>query len=89
MSNCGYCVDFDKTWNDIVNETTKNQAVVNYTTVKYNITDGADGMEAGKKYNINSTPTILLVHNTSGSVVQYEGKRNTADIIAFANQNAN
>uniref|UniRef100_A0A6C0CHI5 Thioredoxin-like fold domain-containing protein n=1 Tax=viral metagenome TaxID=1070528 RepID=A0A6C0CHI5_9ZZZZ len=88
MTNCGYCNDFQPTWDNIVTDAINNQAIINYTTVKYDISDGGDGMAAGRKYNVNSTPTILLVNNTSGAVIPYEGKRNAADIIAFANQNA-
>jgi len=88
MPNCGHCSDFEKVWNDIVSQTNKNQAVVNYTTVKYDITDNGEGTAAGQRNNINSTPTLLLVNTTTGKIIPYEKSRNASDIIAFANENA-
>jgi hypothetical protein len=88
MPNCGHCKDFDSKWDDIVSQTNRNQAVVNYTTVKYNITDNGEGAAAGQKYNINSTPTILLVNISTEKIIPFEGDRTVSNIITFANANA-
>jgi thiol-disulfide isomerase/thioredoxin len=84
MPNCGHCKDFDSDWDEIVKRTTRNQAVVNYTTVKYDITDNGDGAAMGRKYNVNSTPSILLVNISTGKVLTFNGNRTPEAIIAFA-----
>ena len=88
MPNCGHCTEFNSEWENIVSRTNKNQAVVNYRTIKYDITDGGEGAAAGRKNNINSTPTVLLYNITTEKAISYEGQRNSNDIIAFADANA-
>jgi len=88
MPNCGHCTDFQRVWDDIVSRTSKNQAIVNYTTAKYDITDNKDGTAAGQRNNVNSTPTILLSNISTGKIIPYEKERNASDIIAFATENA-
>jgi len=88
MKNCGHCKNFEDTWKSIEEATRTNQASVNYTTVKYDITDGGQGAAAGTRYNVSSTPTILIVNNSTGVSKMYEGARNKEAIIAFANNNS-
>jgi hypothetical protein len=88
MPNCGHCTDFQRVWDDIVSRTSKNQAIVNYTTAKYDITDNKEGTAAGQRNNVNSTPTILLYNISTGKIIPYEKERNASDIIAFATENA-
>jgi len=89
MPNCGYCNDFDSTWERLVSEVSTNPSQYNFTTVKYMITDNGEGKASAAKYNINSTPSILLVKKDNpNTYFIFNDTRDLTTLKAFANKNA-
>jgi thioredoxin-related protein len=88
MPSCRYCEQFEKdVWINLVKEVNNPLNKYNFDTVKYDITVG-DGITKSELYNINSTPTILLMENDSDRYALYNGERTKAAIIAFAKENS-
>ena len=89
MPNCGYCKDFDPTWERLVSEVATKQSEYNFTTVKYMITDNGEGKASAAKYNITSTPTVLLVKKDSpNTYFVFNDSRDFNTLKTFANKNA-
>jgi|LakMenEpi03Aug12_release.lakeMendotaPanAssembly.Ray.scaffolds.fasta_scaffold198924_5 hypothetical protein len=89
MPNCGYCNDFDPVWQQLVTEVSANPTQFNFTTIKYMITDNGEGKASATKYNINSTPSVLLVKKDNpNTYFIFNDKRDLATLKAFANKNA-
>jgi hypothetical protein len=86
MERCSHCNDFEKNvWTTFSNKVQNNPGYYHFDTVKYDITDNANGSELGKKYNITSTPTILLYNKNTGRVSNFNDDRTEAALIKFAN----
>jgi hypothetical protein len=86
MERCGHCKDFESNvWNAFSTKIQNNPGYYHFNTIKYDITDNAKGAELGEKYNITSTPTILLYNIDTGKVSNFTGDRTEAALIKFAN----
>ena len=84
MPSCRYCEDFEKNvWKSLVAQVAASPDKYNFTTIKYDITVG-DGIKQSELYNINSTPTILLVENGTDRYANFNGERTKSAILAFA-----
>jgi hypothetical protein len=87
MERCGHCKDFEETiWNKFSNKINNNPGNYYFDTVKYDITDNAKGSELGKKYNINSTPTILLYNKNTERLSTFNDDRTEEKLLEFANR---
>lgn len=86
MPSCRYCEDFEKdVWKSLVADVSASPSKYNFTTIKYDITVG-DGIKQSEIYNVNSTPTILLVENGTDRYAIYYGDRSKSAILAFAKE---
>jgi len=87
MTNCGYCRDFEtNVWTGYSEKVNNNPSNYYFDTIKYDIMEAGIGKELGDKYNITSTPTILLYNKTSKMVSNYSGDRTEASLTKFANE---
>ena len=86
MERCGHCKDFEQNvWTEFSNKIQNNPGYYHFDTAKYDITDNAKGSELGERYNITSTPTILLYNKESGRVSNFTNDRTEAALMKFAN----
>jgi thioredoxin-related protein len=86
MKQCGHCNRFEETvWKDYSEKINSNPLLYKFNTVKYDIMDSGIGQEMGVKYNITSTPTILLYNDSSKKVIPFMDERTEAKLTAFAN----
>jgi thioredoxin-related protein len=86
MTQCGYCRDFEtNVWSGYSDKVNNNPDKYYFDTIKYDIMDNGTGKELGDKYNITSTPTILLYNKNTKMVSNYSGDRTEASLTKFAN----
>lgn len=86
MEQCGYCKDFEsKVWNSYSDEVNSNPGKYYFDTVKYDIMEPGIGKDMGVKYNITSTPTILLYNKNTKMVSNFKEDRTAKELTAFAN----
>ena len=84
MESCGHCKDFEaKVWSKFATKIQNNPGFYHFDTAKYDITDNDKGSELGKRYNITSTPTILLYNKDTGRVSNFTSDRTEADLMKF------
>jgi len=77
MPSCGYCDEFEnKSWKPLESEIFKYPDKYNFSLVKYDITDDAEGHRKSNIYGVRGTPTILLVENSTGNYAVFNGNRN-------------
>ena len=87
MERCGHCKDFEeKVWTDFSKKINNNPGNYHFDTIKYDITDDGKGEELGKKYNINSTPTILLYNKNTERLSTFDDDRTSEKLLEFANR---
>ena len=86
MERCGHCKDFEeKVWTAFSKKINDNPGYYYFDTVKYDITDNSKGSELGEKYNITSTPTILLYNRDTDKVYNFLGDRTENALTSFSN----
>ena len=78
---CGYCKEFNKTWNQLVKANKKK----NIEFKKHSITDENENLL--QMYNIQSFPTLLLVKNNGNRVKYQSDSRGKSEIEAFLKKN--
>ena len=78
MESCPHCDRFMPTWHLLVQEIQKDSLPV--ITVKHDIRN--EGEARGRKFDINSAPTILLTKDDK-IVKEYNGPREVKPIIEF------
>jgi hypothetical protein len=87
MEKCGYCKEFEaKVWNGYSDKINNNPLFYYFDTIKYDIMEAGVGKDLGDKYNITSTPTILLYNKNTGKVYNFNDDRTEAKLTAFANE---
>ena len=87
MERCGHCKDFEeKVWTAFAKKVNDNPGYYHFDTVKYDITDNSRGAELGEKYNITSTPTILLHNRNTDKVYHFLGDRTENELTSFSNE---
>ena len=86
MERCGHCKDFEeKVWTAFSKKINDNPGYYYFDTVKYDITDNSKGSELGEKYNITSTPTILLYNKDTDKIYNFLGDRTENALTSFSN----
>jgi|688.fasta_scaffold853649_2 hypothetical protein len=86
MPSCRYCEEFENNvWNSLVSDVAESPNKYNFNTIKYDITVG-DGIKQSEIYNINSTPTILLVENGTDRYATFNGNRTKSAILEFTKE---
>ena len=83
MKSCKFCNDFNPIWDDLIKD-------INVDTVKYDISENAEGIKQAELYKVKGAPTIILAdNNNEKNSIEYEGNRTVADIKDFINKNTN
>lgn len=87
MERCGHCQDFEKEiWTGYSQKVNSSPSLYYFDTVKYDIMEPGIGKEMGDKYNITSTPTILLYNSNTKKVYSFMAERTAAKLTEFANE---
>jgi thiol-disulfide isomerase/thioredoxin len=81
MESCPHCENFTSTWLSLEEEIQKNSLPI--TTVKHDIRN--QGETRGRKFNINSAPTILLTKDDE-LVKEYNGPREIKPMMDFVKE---
>lgn len=81
MASCPHCDRFMPTWKSLVEEIDRNSLPV--ITIKHDIRN--EGEARGRKFNINSAPTILLTKDNK-IVKEYNGPCEVKAIIEFVKE---
>jgi thioredoxin-like negative regulator of GroEL len=81
---CGHSRNFLSEWKKIKNEI-KSRGELNTVCIEYNCENDKKMCE---NYNVRGYPTLLL-HKENGEVVNYNGPRETEEIIKFVKQSIN
>lgn len=86
MERCGYCKEFEsKVWDNYSEKINNNPLYYYFDTIKYDIMEPGVGKELGDKYNITSTPTILLYNKNTKKVYNFMNERTEANLTSFTN----
>ena len=83
MASCPHCVQFMSIWKSLVDEIQRNSLPV--ITIEHDIRN--EGESRGRKFNINSAPTILLTKDDK-IVKEYNGPREVKAMIEFVKEEA-
>lgn len=87
MEQCGHCKQFESTvWTAYSDKVNSTPLSYRFDTVKYDIMKEGIGKEMGDKYNITSTPTILLYDKEKDKVYSFMDERTEEKLTAFANK---
>jgi len=87
MQECGYCKDFNSTWEDIVTEVAANPTKYNFTTEKYDIKDNGAGSALADELKIKGAPTISLVTADGKNRYYFGLYRTKENVLKFALDN--
>jgi len=79
MDTCGFCKEFNSTWNKIT------ESATDFKTVKYNM-NSDEGKKLANDNNITYAPALLLQVNGK-TIIYKENTRNINEILSWVNNN--
>lgn len=90
MENCGWCHKFrDGAWSELKDDMNRNSDKYSFKIGDLDINNDEKGQRYAKKYNIRSTPTLILIDDTNEDIYEeFKGNRDDiSEIQKFGNKN--
>lgn len=86
METCPHCISFDPEWRKFVGQVENNRKISdNVCMAKVLAEDKNDGLL--NKYGVKAFPTLLLIDNRNGKVVECNSDRTVEGLTEFVLQN--
>ena len=91
MTGCGHCVQFEPEWEKLKKAIDTDKKYTNYSHNEYNATDNETQKATINGESLKGFPTIKITLNKNGKTkeIDYIGKRRSAEIIDFIEEQIN